>query len=353
MTSSALLSAVNDFLDAVYAPETRLSTLLIDEGFTQEHVAMLRQHLNQLLDAFVTSVAARLTEYDDGERRYRVLARRYGLDGAPRATLADLAQDLDVSRERVRQIEESSLRRCRFAKNRRRWQEQLARAAVALLAEDGVHVPVQATHDETTLDTPEDVTLERLSPVVQAIEQAIGAKVTNHLIANVLRGSPGPVTRAMTGYYRLESASGTFADIELRALTELVGKARPSRVMSAESPREIPVEVAGSTIGTAASVKIDPEHTLSAADLAHVEEMVMAIEESVGRRLSRGMLTHILAGSHGPRVESLVKQHHLFQYRALESWGFKVVKAAANVIRSEPDESDIAESHNVADDHAG
>jgi RNA polymerase primary sigma factor len=39
------------------------------------------------------------------ERQRRVLVRRYGLDGEKPATLADLSEELDVSRERVRQLQ--------------------------------------------------------------------------------------------------------------------------------------------------------------------------------------------------------------------------------------------------------
>jgi RNA polymerase primary sigma factor len=39
------------------------------------------------------------------ERERRVLVRRYGLDGEKAATLADLSEELAVSRERVRQLQ--------------------------------------------------------------------------------------------------------------------------------------------------------------------------------------------------------------------------------------------------------
>jgi RNA polymerase primary sigma factor len=39
------------------------------------------------------------------ERLRRVLVRRYGLDGEEPATLADLNEELGVSRERVRQLQ--------------------------------------------------------------------------------------------------------------------------------------------------------------------------------------------------------------------------------------------------------
>jgi RNA polymerase primary sigma factor len=47
------------------------------------------------------------------ERQRRVLVRRYGLDGEKPATLADLGEELKVSRERVRQLQREAERALR------------------------------------------------------------------------------------------------------------------------------------------------------------------------------------------------------------------------------------------------
>jgi RNA polymerase primary sigma factor len=47
------------------------------------------------------------------ERQRRVLVRRYGLDGEEPATLADLSEELEVSRERVRQLQREAERALR------------------------------------------------------------------------------------------------------------------------------------------------------------------------------------------------------------------------------------------------
>jgi RNA polymerase primary sigma factor len=47
------------------------------------------------------------------ERQRRVLVRRYGLDGEKPATLAELSEELDVSRERVRQLQHMAERALR------------------------------------------------------------------------------------------------------------------------------------------------------------------------------------------------------------------------------------------------
>ncbi len=47
------------------------------------------------------------------ERQRRILVRRYGLDGEKPATLADLSEELNVSRERVRQLQREAERTLR------------------------------------------------------------------------------------------------------------------------------------------------------------------------------------------------------------------------------------------------
>lgn len=49
------------------------------------------------------------------DRQRDVLRRRFGLDGTPVQTLADIGRDLGISRERARQIQEDGLRRLRKA----------------------------------------------------------------------------------------------------------------------------------------------------------------------------------------------------------------------------------------------
>jgi RNA polymerase primary sigma factor len=57
------------------------------------------------------------------ERARYVLVRRYGLDGREKSTLADLAEELDLSRERIRQIQSEAERLLQTEENGRllRW----------------------------------------------------------------------------------------------------------------------------------------------------------------------------------------------------------------------------------------
>jgi hypothetical protein len=141
MSTSLKIQAagVNTFLDMVYGPGARPSALLEALGCTPEQVAALRSRcLEAFVDAFVRCIADRLARYDDGERKYWVLARRLGLDGERPATLAALGAELGVSRERIRQIEGATLRRCRFLKQRHFWLEALYTCAADLLVGEGI-----------------------------------------------------------------------------------------------------------------------------------------------------------------------------------------------------------------------
>jgi RNA polymerase primary sigma factor len=60
------------------------------------------------------------------ERQRRVLVRRYGLDGEKPATLAELSEELDVSRERVRQLQHMAERALR---DKVEYEQELSAAA--------------------------------------------------------------------------------------------------------------------------------------------------------------------------------------------------------------------------------
>jgi len=61
------------------------------------------------------------------ERERAVMRRRFGFDGEDGCPLQDIGSEFGISRERVRQIEATALRRLRAAARRRRLQEYLAR----------------------------------------------------------------------------------------------------------------------------------------------------------------------------------------------------------------------------------
>jgi RNA polymerase primary sigma factor len=96
---------------------TSLNQLLSSEEDSSELGDLVEdEHESGTLDEVVRELETRrLMESVEQlpERQRHVLVRRYGLDGEKPATLADLSEELEVSRERVRQVQceaEQSLR---------------------------------------------------------------------------------------------------------------------------------------------------------------------------------------------------------------------------------------------------
>jgi hypothetical protein len=91
-----------------------LSLLLSNLGFDSQQIETLRrQHLEQVVTSFIAVVQERIISGSDGERLYKIISRRFGLDGEPPETLESLGKQFGVSRERIRQLEEKTIRRCR------------------------------------------------------------------------------------------------------------------------------------------------------------------------------------------------------------------------------------------------
>jgi RNA polymerase primary sigma factor len=83
---------------------SELGDLLEDERVSEEAGAVVRELETRRLMESVERLP---------ERQRRVLVRRYGLDGEKPATLADLSEELAVSRERVRQLQREAERTLR------------------------------------------------------------------------------------------------------------------------------------------------------------------------------------------------------------------------------------------------
>jgi RNA polymerase nonessential primary-like sigma factor len=90
-------------LDAVDAGERALIGYIQendDATSSESSLAISGERLNDLITTL-------------NERQRLVLQRRFGLDGTPVQSLADIGRDLGISRERARQIQEDALRRLR------------------------------------------------------------------------------------------------------------------------------------------------------------------------------------------------------------------------------------------------
>ena len=112
------VTAVNGLLAAVYGEDSRLSVLLERLGASAEEIRHFREHaVADACDGVVDAVSTCFQSLRNGGRDFLVLSRRLGLGGDV-TTLQEIGDELGVTRERVRQIEERARLKCRAPTNR-------------------------------------------------------------------------------------------------------------------------------------------------------------------------------------------------------------------------------------------
>jgi hypothetical protein len=127
------LDGINDLLDQVYGSSQLLGTALVQCGLSEGQVVRLS---TQYLEPFLETLLDRWCPWFLDDLPYirgRVLIRRYALDGRPAATLQELGDDHGLSRERVRQLEESALSLLRSRERRAELDMMACQAAKEVL----------------------------------------------------------------------------------------------------------------------------------------------------------------------------------------------------------------------------
>jgi len=127
------LQSINRFLEDIYGHPRRLSDILRDAGMGEDEITRLRRdhldaHLAGLLRRWRSWMAETLPS-----RRDDIIIRRYGLNGRPQPTLADLGDEYGISRQRVYQLETSALGRLRLPSRRRRLEHMALEVAEEIL----------------------------------------------------------------------------------------------------------------------------------------------------------------------------------------------------------------------------
>jgi Sigma-70, region 4 len=273
MALKTQVEGLNEFLTAVYGTQTRLSLLLADLGFNPQQVRRLHnEHLEHIVASFVKIIRDRMLAYVGGERMYLVLSRRFALDGNPPDTLQSLGFLLGVSRERVRQIEQKTLRRCQAKPQRLLWESGLQHIASTLVGEpQGRVAPLPLTRHQDRRRASEEEMTRKQTTLSEPMDQ--------------------PGLDDVAHYTGRSNAVETQAN-NVDAINE------------------------------------------SAADLTSsvVAEMVASILQATGRGLTCSILAHILTGSKGPVVNALVTHYELPQYGALRNVGYEAIKQEIRAI---------------------
>jgi hypothetical protein len=131
------LDGLNDFLTVIYGEQMRLSTLLESLGFDKSQIASLREkHMEAVAEQFIDVVRKRLT-WEEKDLWFRILARRFGLDGEPASDIAGAARALNVDPSYAAYAESEALQKCRYKTALEHFKKELHRIALAELSQHG------------------------------------------------------------------------------------------------------------------------------------------------------------------------------------------------------------------------
>ncbi len=113
MDATKQLVSLDRFLGVIYGGSRTLADMLAELGFDRAQAEWLRaQRLQPIAVALVEALRKRLTS---GEKDlwFRLLARRYGLDGEPPLPLEEAARALNVDPGYASQAQSDALQKCR------------------------------------------------------------------------------------------------------------------------------------------------------------------------------------------------------------------------------------------------
>jgi hypothetical protein len=131
------LTGLDQFLAIIYGSGTSLESLLNTLGFDAAQVGTLRaNHAASLADGLIAVVRKRLT-WEEKDLWFRLLARRFGLDGELPATLEAAAQALQVDSPYASYAEGEALQRCRTKTALQDFKKELHGLALAELSASG------------------------------------------------------------------------------------------------------------------------------------------------------------------------------------------------------------------------
>lgn len=119
MSLKARVIATNQILSDIYQQDMRLSYLLFKLDFDSEDVNLIGDRL--LLDAvaiFLETLEQTIITFQNGTRQFKIIQDSYGLIGNSPQTLRHLAEEFNISHERVRQLKQKTLMKLK-SKNQR------------------------------------------------------------------------------------------------------------------------------------------------------------------------------------------------------------------------------------------
>ncbi len=137
MSVKLQLDGLDRFLTSIYGGETHLTSMIDALGFEPEQARVLREEcLPAMAEQFVEAVRKKLTS-GDKDLWFRLLNRRFGLDGEPAIPIEQAAPLLNVDPLSASQAEADALRKCRAKSTLRDFEKDLRRIALSELSKRG------------------------------------------------------------------------------------------------------------------------------------------------------------------------------------------------------------------------
>lgn len=131
------LGGLDQFLSAIYGSGTNLMGLLASLGFDPSQLASLRErHLPAICSGLVNSIHDRLT-WEDKDTWFRLIARRFGLDGEPPAGTETAARVLGLDPAAASHAAAEALDKCRTKTALEDFRKDLRRLALDELTKSG------------------------------------------------------------------------------------------------------------------------------------------------------------------------------------------------------------------------
>jgi hypothetical protein len=137
MDTATQLSGLDRFLNAIHDEPTDLRGMLESLGFDATQTRWLcDERLSDIAAALVDALRLKLTRGTQ-DLWFRVLSRRYGLDGEPGAPIDDVARLLGIDAAQASQAETDALQKCRYKNTLQDLRQQLHRIALEQLSKAG------------------------------------------------------------------------------------------------------------------------------------------------------------------------------------------------------------------------
>lgn len=131
------LSGLDQFLASVYGTGTSMSSMLTSLGFDPAQVRSLHErHLAPLASGLVEAINAHLT-WEDKDTWFKLVARRFGLDGEPPVATEAAAHSLGLDPAYAARAASEALEKCRTKTAQENFRKELRRLALAELSNSG------------------------------------------------------------------------------------------------------------------------------------------------------------------------------------------------------------------------